>query len=173
MHGGMLHAHSDGEGRGSVFFMELPLFVKKKDSLRDLNNLSDHLCLSVDSGEVVMKQDDDDETKECSALPSHMDFADSFSTADSKLCSTSNPSRPLATTKKKTRPPPQLGLTSQRRPSASHHSLSQSKGLMAEQDCKEWRAGLNILIVDDSLTNRKVMMKLLSSYGRVNMLSFD
>jgi hypothetical protein len=159
LHGGVLNAYSEGEGKGSVFFMELPLYLKKEN----LSEQSDDLLLGVDRS--------DDSSKK---IGTHSEFlnltdqkdsklVDACSADDTKLFSSLNQHKPVSTTRKKTpstRAPPQLGLSAMNRPSGS-------KVFIAEQDCKEWQAGLNILIVDDSLTNRKVMMKLLSSYGLV------
>lgn len=186
MHGGALNAHSDGEGKGSVFFMELPLFLRKKDDLSDPSDQCDDLCENIDHNKEPSKQEDMEttlgdsefllfnDTKDCQVLRSStIDLAETYCTADSKFGSAVNPYMTTTTvTKKKTariRAPPQLGLPPKKRPSTSRRSFSglsaEHKVFIAEQDSKEWRAGLNILIVDDSLTNRKVMMKLLTSYG--------
>jgi len=158
-----LNAYSEGEGKGSVFFMELPLYLKK-ESVSEQNLLND-LFLGVDRSDDSSKQSDTLSHSEFMNLTDQKDskLVDACSADDTKLVSSLNRHKPVSSARKKTpstRAPPQLGLSAMNRPSGS-------KVFIAEQDCKEWQAGLNILIVDDSLTNRKVMMKLLSSYGLV------
>eukprot|EP00597_Dinobryon_sp_UTEXLB2267_P008276 CAMPEP_0170086692 /NCGR_PEP_ID=MMETSP0019_2-20121128/21313_1 /TAXON_ID=98059 /ORGANISM="Dinobryon sp., Strain UTEXLB2267" /LENGTH=655 /DNA_ID=CAMNT_0010303883 /DNA_START=864 /DNA_END=2831 /DNA_ORIENTATION=+ len=181
MHGGVLNAHSDGEGKGSVFFMELPLYLKKNCN----RDLSDDVCFSLDGSskrDVTEGHSDSDflnsmDRKDVSVHNSSMELTDAYSTVDVKICSTHNPnkqspSNSTSIVKKKVptiRAPPQLGLLPKKKHPALRRSFSglsaDNRVFVSANDCKEWRAGLNILIVDDSLTNRKVMMKLLSSYG--------
>jgi hypothetical protein len=63
-------------------------------------------------------------------------------------------------------PPPHFKV--KKKPGASSKTNESVQRIVCEVDTSRWRAGLKVLIVDDSLTNRKVLLRMLLSHGYVH-----
>jgi CheY-like chemotaxis protein len=180
MHGGHIGALSDGEGKGSTFYIDLPLhpvFDEVKINIESLQSHNLNLFSSVSESESLFLSSPKEPRhttplsrmgifasigKEEPALHRFLSSPVTFTNGTHKLASGWSPHRiqPSMTVDDVHTFHPVSEIVQHHPPS----SFSLVNGVNQEGILR-WENGLRFLIVDDTLTNRKVMKKLLTSLG--------
>eukprot|EP01038_Epipyxis_sp_PR26KG_P006124 gene6124-8442_t len=157
LHHGRIAAYSDGEGKGSTFFLELPLYKMKEEN----DDKSIHTIIQKLSKSIVLPADQIVTTL-ASKRPSSF-FNNKVSITNKR----SSDSLRQQSDKSDEVVMPIITNEQFRSEYSSSRLENQVKLTSSIQQLKsgQWSHKLNILVVDDSLLNRKLAKKLLISHG--------
>ena len=166
LHGGILDAHSDGVGKGSTFFMDLPLYVDLTSApVEHAFNVVVSSPIESNAPLIDLVEGEDDHKLDGDTSSSlRMSFVSRFGSNVRRGLARQWPSYRamddyLSPTQSQNSSTPKRLVMRERR---------EAKVFPADSSVKRpewWKTGLTILIVDDSLTNRKVLLRLLTSFG--------